>query len=97
MDTLQPFNNIFIGTELQKAINMYPSEASMPENLAKIKDIAEFLNAHQDPMLVIDKVKNNKTSMKNIDFLFGYVHLNKQKQEMSKKMEELDKQIKSYE
>lgn len=91
------FKDVLVGTELFRALDITQKELMSPIQMDKIKEIAGYLNEHQDPMFVIGRIRNNKGTMPNLDYLTSYVKLNKQKGELSRQLEQVEKDIKFYE
>lgn len=91
------FKDVLVGSELFRALNVGQGELKSPVQTQKIQEIAEYLNSHPDPMFVIGRVKNNKGTMSNLDFLTSYVKLSKEKTMAQEKMVQLDKDLKFYE
>lgn len=90
------FKDVLVGTELFRALDITGRELSSPIQVEKIKEIAGYLNEHQDPMFVIGRIRNNKGTMPNLDYLASYVKLNKTRSELQGQLERVDKDLKFY-
>lgn len=85
------FNDILVGTELYAATKMSQADMMDPHKAAQIREIADFLNSHPDPIFLIGTlVRGNKSpNMSNLEYIASYVKLNKARKE-------IDRQLKSY-
>lgn len=90
------FKDVLVGTELFRALDITSKELSSTIQVGKIKEIASFLNDHQDPMFVIGRIRHNKGTMPNLDYLASYVKLHKTKTELQGQLEKIDKDLKFY-
>ncbi len=92
------FKDIFVGAALWKALGVPSYEFTAdPTKFDKLSKIAKFLNTHQDPQWVIERVKNNKTNMSNLDFLTSYAMLASKKAEMAEAMKATEDEMRPYE
>jgi hypothetical protein len=92
------FKDIFVGAALWKALGVPSYEFSAdPVKFQKLQTLAKFLNNHPDPTWAIDRIRNNKTNMSNLDFLTSYALLNQKKAEMSNGLKQVEDEIKPYE
>ena len=99
MDILENnFKDIIVGTELFRSLGVNDYELKDSVSSQKLMEIASFLNEHPDPLFVISKVRNNKNrNMSNLDFLSGYVGLQRRKSDALKKVESINKDLSYYE
>jgi len=99
MDIIESgFNDVFTGDELFRALDINEGDMKSPIIQNKIVDIAKFLNESPDPMFVITRIRNNKSStMNNLDYLHSYVQLNRQKTQIEEQLSKVTKDLKMYE
>ena len=92
-------NDMEVGVELYKALNLSRAEFADGTQTAKLKDIAEFLNNHPDPVFIIRSVirSNKNPNIKNIDHLWTYVQLNNKKRDLENRINKLNNELKYYE
>jgi len=87
-----------VGAELFRALEISASDLASPQVQGRVREIAEFLGNQQDPLFTIGRVKNNKSPhMSNLEYLHGYVQLQKSRERVSKELEKLNKDISFYE
>ncbi len=90
------FKDELVGAELFKTVNAGFSPI-LPGDFSKLRDIAEYLNEHPDPVGVINKAKYKKSSsMTPLDFIHSYVSLDKERMMHAQKVSEYEKQLKYY-
>ena len=90
--------DIFIGTQLFKTLGLSLTDIQAhPEKMQKMQQIASYLNNHPDPLWVIDRVRNNRTSMSPLDFLATYAQLGEQHQRQAAALKDTEKEMKMYE
>lgn len=94
----QGFDDVLVGTELYRALNIGAGEMMSPIQVDKIKEIAEYLNDHPDPLFEIGHLvrANKNPQMSNLDFFTSYVKLAKEKSQIQNKLKELEKQLSYY-
>jgi len=92
-------NNIDLGVELFKGLNMDPAEFSNPTNNSMVREIAEFMENHPEPTGIISSVLSKKTnpSVRNLDHLYNYVQLSKKRESLRSEMDKLTSELKYYE
>lgn len=92
------FKDQFVGGALFKALNVpnYEFQAD-PIKAEKLKTIAKYLNDHIDPHWVIERLRNNKSSMSSLDFLASYSLLGMQRAEHAEKLKAAEAEMKKYE
>lgn len=92
------FNDILVGTELYRNLQLSPADLDDNITFSKIRDIAEFLNNHPDPIFVVNSVlrSNKNPQIKQLDHLWGYVELNNQKSVFEGKIKQLEKELEYY-
>ena len=95
---LNNFNDITVGTELFKSLDITQSELISPIQTAKIRDIAGFLNEHPDPLFIVGSIirSNKNPNINNLDHLWSYVKLNNNKAELTVKLEKINKELQYY-
>jgi len=92
------FNDLFVGTQLFRALGVPSYEFTAdPIKFSKLQTLAKFLNKHPDPNWVIERIKNNKTNMSNLDFLTSYALLASKKSEMAEQLKGVEKDMTPYE
>jgi hypothetical protein len=97
-EALNNFNELDVGVNLIKTLDITEGDMLSPVIQAKVSDIAEYLNEHPDPNFVVGLVKHNKSQeMSNLDYLAGYVKLNFLKDKLMKQIAQTEKDIKFYE
>jgi hypothetical protein len=90
-------NNMELGVEVMEALNLSESERYTPETDNKITEITDFLGNHPDPLFILEMTKHNKGQMSNLEFLLGYINLNKQKIQKQKELDDIVAKMKFYE
>ncbi|HCJ66977.1 MAG TPA: hypothetical protein DHV62_06550 [Elusimicrobia bacterium] len=91
------FNSIEVGGELFKQLQIGYAELADPNTNSKIREIAEYLNGHPDPMFEISRVaKKTSPNMSKIDYFASYVQLNKQRKDVQEKLDKINKELEYY-
>lgn len=87
-----------IGAHLFKTLQVSLEEMTDNNISNKMKDIVDFVSQLPDPLFVIDSVpaRNRGGKMSNLDFLYTFVQLNKQRDEAQQRLSEIDKQLEFY-
>lgn len=95
---LEHFNDIEVGVNFIKTLNIAEEDMAFPTNEMKVREVAEYLNEHPEPDFIIGLTKNNRSpNMNNLDFLTGYVKLNKKRDELERALARVVRDIKFYE
>lgn len=95
---LDKFNDISVGTDFFQKLDITQGDLMSPVNERKIQEIAEFLNDHPDPHFIVDMIRHNRSPhMSNLDFLTGFVQLNKKRAKLEGELSKVVKDIKFYE
>lgn len=100
--TEQPFDNfrdIEIGATLFKALQMSHLAMQDSREMAKINEIAEYVNTLPDPIWAIQRVAKGTAKLgdqKPIDHFLSYVRLEKEKGALAEKIKILDKELSLY-
>ena len=96
---LEKTNDLEVGVNLYNALNLSSWEISDPVNERKLDQISQYLNGHPDPSFLINILKRSgsKVNTPMIDHFYGYIQLQKQKADLMRNIENLDKDIKYYE
>jgi hypothetical protein len=92
-------NDIETGVHLYNALGIGQGELGSPKYTAQLREIAQFLEVQPDPQFIINSVLKSKRNpeIKNIDHLWNYVRLSKEKGELEDKISLLSKELKFYE
>ena len=91
------FKSIEVGAMLFSALKLPTYEISEPGTFEKIKEVAEFLNDHEDPSFIISQLSRRVMDGKQkLDFLTGLAKLEKEKEFMKRKLSNIDKELKHY-
>lgn len=92
------FSDVMVGAELYRTLNVGAGELMSPVQTEKLKEIAEYLNGHPDPLFEIGHLSraNKNPQMSNLDFFTSYVKLSKEKSQIENKLKELNKELSHY-
>lgn len=97
-DTLGKFNDLDVGVDFIKTLNLTEGDLMSPITENKVVEIIDFLNNHPDPKFVTGLTKYNRSQeMSNLDYLVGYVKLNTLRNGLLKQVSQVEKDIKFYE
>lgn len=95
--TQNGFNDVLVGGEFFHALDVTDADLVSPVNQKKVNEIAQFLNEHPDPLFVISMVRNNRSPhMSNLDFLAGYVQLEKRRGDLQNQLDYVKNEISYY-
>lgn len=87
-----------LGVTLHSVLQMSIPEIEQPHNLLLIKEISEyFSNEPSGSSQILSLVARNRGKMPNMEYLAGYVQLNKQLRDLRGKTKELEKHLAAYE
>lgn len=91
-------NDILVGTELFRTLKMTSGDMTDPQKFHKMREITKFLNEHPDPLFIIGSVtrSNNNPNRENLDHLFDFVQLTKEKGALSDKLDNINNELKLY-
>ena len=91
------FDDVLVGAELFTKLKISSIELNDPQQFAMLRDVSEFLNGHPDPSFVISRVsKNTNPNISNLEFLAGYVGIEKRRQGLMEEVKKLDDELKYY-
>ena len=91
------FNDISKATEVISAMGLNRFDLEDNLTLSKVKDIANFMNDIDEPAFLATSVlKKNKGGQKNIDYLYSYVKLAKDKANAEENLRKLEKELSFY-
>ncbi len=86
------------GVALFNATGLSSHHLADPITRGKLQEIAEFFRDAPDPAALINSVTrtNKSPSINNLDHLFGFVKLSKEKVVMQNEITRLDSELKFY-
>ena len=90
-------SSLEVGTELFKTLDITPYDLQSPTTLQKIREVASFLNEHEDPLFFIGSIRHNRNAnMSNLDYLLSHAKLAKDRMLTQKKLAQLENELKYY-
>lgn len=91
------FNSIEDATEIFMSFGLNPTSL-FPQDIAKLQDIAKFINSYEDGKLLIKTaIMKSNSELKPLDLAWGYIKLQEKKINLKKDLEKLNEEISLYE
>ncbi|MCK9370787.1 hypothetical protein M0R04_12830 [Candidatus Dojkabacteria bacterium] len=93
------FKDIDLGVTFFRAMQLGTIDLKDPVTVSKVQEIADFLEDQEDPGFVLQSLmaSNKSHELRNIDHIYTFVLLNKEKNALMNKLDSLNKQLKYYE
>lgn len=90
--------NALLGAEVMTKIGIHPTHLKDGYTFNKVKDIMEYMNTvpPQDRSYFLNRITAGK-NVDKLDHVWGYVELNKKRNEAQKGLNKLNEEIEFYE
>ncbi len=92
-------NDIELGVILHQTLGLGEFDLQIPDNMNKLREIAEFMNIHPDAVGTVQRVgrSNKNPNTSQIDHMMAFVALSKEKLRVLDGLDDINNQLKFYE